>query len=1322
MGDLKEIQSFLDHGASINWQDWSGRTPLRAASKYGWTETVKFLIKHKADIELGKKNGCTPLITAAYWNRVDVVRALIQGGADTTIRGNENKTAAEWAKQRGHEDIAKYIENYTTEVKCLTPLHALIKTNWDYKRVEQLLKSGKSVNQRTPIEEETPLWIASSKGESGLAKLLLDHKAVVDLPNKWGSTPLYVASWMGRMETVKLLLDHKANVNKADKEGHTPLMIAAAHNREDVVHVLINGGADVTLLDASKKSAADWAKEKSYKSIEKYLHLQSKVPEKRTSELNDSLHDFAMKGELKGIDRALHMGAEIDFKTPTWGNTALWIASCFGKTETVKLLVDRKASINLADRDNRTPLYTASRGDKKEIVKLLLEKKAGIDIYDNFGTTPLFIASQFGHKDTVQLLIEKKAKVDLANEQNFTPLIIAAYHGKMDAVRALVEGGADITIRNDNKTAAQWAMQYGHHTVSHYLNTEALSVQSRIQKARNAPQENRSLCRYAQKGDIKSIQILLERKAEINWKTPIKEETALHIACAVGSFEVATLLISRGAKVNVINNDRRTPLIVACKNGRKDIAELLIDNRAELNTTDQSGTTPIRASIESKATDATRLLVDHKAKINLPDDEMLTPLCLASSLGYADTVQLLIDRKAAVDYATIDGNTPLMVAAAFNNMDVVRALVKGCADITICNSEHKCAAHWAEEKGAYKIADYLKHEAPRYLSFTQDDSFRIIFETVCRYTHDSKQVRVSVASGFYDALQLMFPKENHTELLTSARAADTSSNEEKKSLGVDEFKSFMWMPCQRDAKVALDEKTIPQYLQQIVQRVQTLERTSQESQFDKDVGRTFRDNGYNLLVASMLPEDFKVTATLDESRIGKGSFSSVYVMQSMHDDQIYAGKVYNPETEEDMQKRIAKEYKTMAALHHDNIVTYKTVFGSPPLPRPVIVMEYCSGGELSRLIETEKIKRFEIAEIKNFILQIAKGLAYMHCLGIMHRDLKSDNILIHRTVNKGNVLKIADYGLVLTGMGVQAILSECVIASAQQTRGAVVYQAPEDIPHCCSFDTWALGLVVAEITIGQFVANVGTFMKRAHFPACKEPKLIQALKDQVRRRDESLSYIIDGLLYYCDEEKRFSEIKRISAADVVHTLEKSNREQSPKVQLKRFRLAMNTEFKRINRNLYQIQNEFQSGQARTNWNFDNLRKQIDGLLQLNVNFHMVPDLAFVPRFAIILPGKYKKRGSLLKFLKTAVNRFGELTGFGKTYDIWICDEGPKLLNLPAPTEQMHKPLKATVPGETLKRLRPVLQLMSWLFLLARFTTAVTTGTPTDTPPGDRDGL
>ena len=79
--------------------------------------TVRLLIESKAAVDKAREDGCTPLITAASMNNMTTIRTLVESGADTRIRGDENKTAAEWARQEGHDAVAEYLVNDAPRIR-----------------------------------------------------------------------------------------------------------------------------------------------------------------------------------------------------------------------------------------------------------------------------------------------------------------------------------------------------------------------------------------------------------------------------------------------------------------------------------------------------------------------------------------------------------------------------------------------------------------------------------------------------------------------------------------------------------------------------------------------------------------------------------------------------------------------------------------------------------------------------------------------------------------------------------------------------------------------------------------------------------------------------------------------------------------------------------------------------------------------------------------------------------------------------------------------------------------------------------------------------
>ena len=137
-------------------------------------------------------------------------------------------------RQRCREENIEAVKNILAEgqhglvnesnIFGLTPLYiASSKGNLEIAKV--LTASGALVNQATK-DGETPLYIASSKGHLEMVKILIASRGVVDQGDKYGSTPLYIASREGHLEIFKTLVANKANFLYKNKRGLTPLDVA----------------------------------------------------------------------------------------------------------------------------------------------------------------------------------------------------------------------------------------------------------------------------------------------------------------------------------------------------------------------------------------------------------------------------------------------------------------------------------------------------------------------------------------------------------------------------------------------------------------------------------------------------------------------------------------------------------------------------------------------------------------------------------------------------------------------------------------------------------------------------------------------------------------------------------------------------------------------------------------------------------------------------------------------------------------------------------------------------------------------------------------
>ena len=156
------------------------------------------------------------------------------------------------------------------------------------------------------------------------------------------------------------------------------------------------------------------------------------------------------------------------------------------------------------------------------------------------------------------------------------------------------------------------------------------------------------------------------------------------------------------------------------------------------------------------------------------------------------------------------------------------------------------------------------------------------------------------------------------------------------------------------------------------------------------------------------------------------------------------------------RERFKIEAQAAAALNHPNIATIHAIEESDG--EMFIVMEYIEGQELKNIVGAYHDTPIPNKDVINYAIQIAEGLQAAHEKGIVHRDIKSANIMI---TDKGQV-KIMDFGLAKVGQGIQ-------LTREKSTLGTVAYMSPEqargdEVDH--RTDIWSFGVVLYEMLSG----------------------------------------------------------------------------------------------------------------------------------------------------------------------------------------------------------------------------------------------------------------
>jgi len=191
--------------------------------------------------------------------------------------------------------------------------------------------------------------------------------------------------------------------------------------------------------------------------------------------------------------------------------------------------------------------------------------------------------------------------------------------------------------------------------------------------------------------------------------------------------------------------------------------------------------------------------------------------------------------------------------------------------------------------------------------------------------------------------------------------------------------------------------------------------------------------------------------------LGEGAMGIVYRARDRSNGKEVALKVIHPKalSEPDIRVRFERESQILATLDHPNIV--KVFAAGYWQGTGYIAMEWLTGGSLKARIQ--KQTGMEQCCLRDIAVSVASGLAYMHRKGIIHRDLKSDNIML----DENGVPKIMDFGLSKSALMTGLTQTGTAI-------GTLGYVAPEQVSGLTTdarSDMFSFGVVLYEMVTGR---------------------------------------------------------------------------------------------------------------------------------------------------------------------------------------------------------------------------------------------------------------
>ena len=422
----------------------------------------------------------------------------------------------------------------------------------DREAVRSLLTQKVDVNA-SQSDGTTALHWAVRQDDLETADLLIRAGANVKAANRFGATPLSLAATNGNAAMIEKLLKAGEDANAIVSEsGDTVLMLAARTGKPEAVSVLLNHGAEVNKTNATGQTALMWATaERNAAAVQVLIEHKA---------------DFSVRTHAAPPPKPMDTIFSAPF--PVGGMTALLFAARQNDLKSAGILLAAGADVNQSALDGSSPILVAILNGHYTLANFLLEKGANPNAVDGKGRAALYAAVDMRN-------LEWSTRPAPPEKDPMTEL---------DLIKALIAHGANpnarltkkIPLRGQPSFDGRWANMIG----------------------------ATPFWRAAQSDDVTVMRLLVEKGADPLLATTDKT-TPLMVAAGVGwsdgqshgsqtdAPEALKLCLEWGGDVNAANDVGYTALHGAAFRGANDVVKLLVEKGARMDVKNQEGRLPV---------------------------------------------------------------------------------------------------------------------------------------------------------------------------------------------------------------------------------------------------------------------------------------------------------------------------------------------------------------------------------------------------------------------------------------------------------------------------------------------------------------------------------------------------------------------------------------------------------------------------------------------------------------------------------------------------------------------------------------------------------
>ncbi len=669
------------------------------------------------------------LFAASRAGRIDRALQLLEAGADPNapppVDARDQRSLAVLAAVLPDLRLLRALIARGADLNpgggAMVPLLAATRDSWHGRpeAVMTLLANGADP-RATDAEGNTPLHHAARSTDPGVAALLRDAGAEVDVLNNEGYTPLGVACAAGNWRMARFLIERGA---RSEPIGGQPALLAAAGTEEDDaagVQLLLKNRARVGTPGRGARTALHEAALAGHAEIVTALLAAGADPQ---------LRDAAGRTPWLEAVRALHAGVVEQLAahpldvgmTDGEGRNAVMLAVAGERSALplVRRLLELGVDPAQPDRHGRRAVDLAAESGRWAIVAALdPDYPLPAAVADSIGSGPaqaderpplalLRDGLQLGRLDGLPALARLCAPAELGGLLH-DPVL----RGQPATLGWLLTHGADAEVLVQGETALSALLAQGAEAAASIpvllkhgaspagpagLARFLAACAQRDQAARGyeqlaldllasgadpfaaSPAGDPPLSLTVRLGWLRLLTALLEMGVDREARDS-HGMTALHLAAALGRESALRCLVLHGASADARAADGQTPLGVALASGRRDLADWLDWRGWPLPRRALRPSDVVAAAMSGDA-DAVRRLLEFGFAVDAVDAQGCTGLLRAAGGGHSAAVDLLLARGADPQHAAQSGATPLSAAVSMRQTAIVTALLDAGADI-----------------------------------------------------------------------------------------------------------------------------------------------------------------------------------------------------------------------------------------------------------------------------------------------------------------------------------------------------------------------------------------------------------------------------------------------------------------------------------------------------------------------------------------------------------------------------------------------------------------------------------------------------------------